>query len=434
MTVRRTRGSAWGPGGTLLLAAVLVLLLPCPVRAQPPAVDSSDAGTATLLFQFNRSATPAPIVLTGRCSRSRSRRSRAPTCGWTRGFVPNFGRIDASVDFANGAGSRAPRRGRVALSDVRVGAWTTGIALGDVPFDAYTLDFGVGALYRPFTGLRGGQLSAARGRADVGVFGGRTTTFNGFFGESVLVSDQSVVGARARVRLSPGLQLGAGVLHTTGAEASAVAARSTNSASVSAIYEATPVLRFLGEASVASLSHEEPSATRARWDTSYIIGSRVRSARLTGELSLLRLGPGYLPLAYTSLGDRAGVFGSADYRLHRRVAVSGAVNRWHNNLRSWPARPTLDADNRQLGTRVEIGPRLFLNARVGHTSVATREAGPGMIDSRTRTVHADLSRQFGAWRLLGRATEIRFEEGNARRRSLRRRVGMCCNFQKAARE
>ncbi len=167
---------------------VVAALGPGAAYAQTEVVGTTESGSASLLFQFNRSTT-APIVLPGPLfTVAVPEVPRANLRLQTTQFFPNFGRVEALVDFANAGPSAAPQRGRIAFSDVQVGSWTADSAVGDVPFDVYPLDFGVASLYRPLTGLRGAKASVARGIARLSVFGGRTTTINGFFGESVQVT------------------------------------------------------------------------------------------------------------------------------------------------------------------------------------------------------------------------------------------------------
>ena len=144
----------WGIG--LFVAA----LGPCVAHAQTEVVGTTESGSASLLFQFNRSTT-APVVLTGPLfTVALPEVPRANLRLETTQFLPNFGRVEALVDFANAGDSLTPQRGRVAFSDVQIGSWMADTVVGDVPFDVYPIDFGVASLYRPLTGLRGAQVSA----------------------------------------------------------------------------------------------------------------------------------------------------------------------------------------------------------------------------------------------------------------------------------
>ena len=412
-----TRSSDIFCGIWLFVAA----LGPGAAYAQTEVVGTTETGSDSLLFQFNRSTT-APIVLPGPLfTVAVPEVPRANLRLQSTQFIPNFGRVEGLVDFANAGPSATPQRGRIAFSDVQVGSWLADSAVGDVPFDVYPLDFGVASLYRPLTGLRGANASVTRGMARLSVFGGRTTTINGFFGESVLVSDQTAYGARTNLRPSAALQVGVGFLHTSPTEALSAPTGSTSSMTVSTVYEATPAVRLFGEASMAKLGEQSTATGPSGWDASYLVGSRVRAERGRAELSVLRLGPGYAPLAYTNVSDRAGVFGSADYRVHRRLWVNGVFNRWSNNVREQLTRPSFEADHFQLGTRFQLGTQLFVNARVGEASAVTHRPTPQPFENRVRTFNADLWRLFGRWRLLGRATGVRTTSGQAAG-SQRRRV------------
>ena len=353
----------------LLVAAVS--LLPRAAHAQVEVVGSTESGTASVLFQFNQSTT-APVVLTGplftvvvpTVPRANLRLN-------TSQFIPNFGQVEAAVDFANGVDSLVPRRGGVALSEMRVGSWTAGASFGDFPFDVYTVDVGAAAVYQPLTGLRGGRISFSRGPAKYALFGGQSTTINGFFGESVLVSDQLAFGARAALRPSGQVQVGFGLLHTTETSLMSLPTGRISSATVTATYDPTPPVRLFGEVSTARVSGHESGTTSIGNDASYIVGARVRSDRMRAELSLLRLGPGYIPLAYTNLGNRAGVFGTVDYRVNARLSLNAVFNRWNNDVRRPLDRPVFHADNVQLGTRFRVGSRLFGALRAGQASGTT---------------------------------------------------------------
>ena len=100
--------------------------------------------------------------------------------------------------------------------------------------------------------------------------------------------------------------------------------------------------------------------------------------------------------------------------------MNGVFNRWNNNVRSEPTRPSYEATNFQLGTRLQIGAQLYLNARGGEASATTRGYAPQPFENRVRTFSADIWRRLGRWRLLGRATGVdttsQFAPGSRRRR------------------
>ena len=371
--------------------------------------------SARLVFQLNHNTTAAPVVLTGPLfTVALPEVPRANMRLETSHFLPNVGQFDGLVDFANGEDSLTPRRGRLSFSEMRVGSWTASAAFGDVPYEPFTLDFGVAALYRSLTGLRGGSAGVSRGPAQLSVFSGRTTTANGFFGESVLVSDQSVFGGRAILRASPTLQLAIGLLHTSDGSATSahtMQTGTTTSATLSTTYDPSPAVRVFGEVSTATLAARPAVGTAPTRDTSYLLGGRLRSERGRGELSVLRLGAGYAPLAFTHIGDRKGFFGSGDYRVYNRVWVSGIVNHWRNNVRRESARPVFNADNIQLGARAGLPGGLFAHTRIGQATAVTRRTDHPSLEQAVRTVSIDLSRRFGGWRLLGRGTAVQSETG-----------------------
>ena len=208
---RKTGRTTW------VLFVALGVLIPV-VAVGQTASQGDDAGT-TVLFQINQTSNPSPILLTGPLFPvALPRISHANLRLDTQQFLPNLGVLRETFDMSRSEGGLAASRGFVGISEVGLGSWSLDAGAGDQPFDVYPLDLGLRALYRPLVGIRGASVTATSGGTHVSLFGGRTTMLNGFFSESVLVSQQSVFGGRVAFKPSERLRVATSVLQTTGAD------------------------------------------------------------------------------------------------------------------------------------------------------------------------------------------------------------------------
>ena len=407
-------------------SVIVAFGLSAPVPGFSQTVNWGDDAGTTVLFQVNQTSNPSPILFTGRLfTLAVPKISQANLRFDTQQFIPNLGILRGTVDLAGAAGDFAPSRGFLGISEISLGAWSVDVGAGDQPLDVYPLDLGLRALYRPLVGVRGGSLTATRGNTRVGLFGGRTTMRNGFFAGSALVSDQSVFGARVEFRPSPRLQVATATLGTTGADpAEFLTPRRTSAASVSARYALSSEVSLVAETSVASFT-STGSTQPERVDVSSVLGARWALARASGEVAWLHLGPAYLPYSYARLGDRAGVFGSLNYRLGARLLVYGTVHQWHNQVGQSATPRRLTVDNQFLGTRYALTPTTHVTGRVGTSGIRSAEVDADFADSRNRNLYIDLSRQLGPWRVSARVNEIKTsQDGGTWQVSFRRRADL----------
>ena len=107
----RSNEAGWAVG-----VVAVVVLASSTVHGQTEVVGTTESGSASQTFQFNRSTT-APIVLAGPLfTVALPEVPRANLRLESTQFLPNVGRLEGLVDFANNAGSFAPERGRVGFS------------------------------------------------------------------------------------------------------------------------------------------------------------------------------------------------------------------------------------------------------------------------------------------------------------------------------
>ena len=378
-----------------------------------------------VLFQFYKSTNSTPLVWSG------------PSFAFTVPsvshvdlrvdqfhFVPNVGELRTSLDITNNEGSFNVGRGLVEMSDLRRGAWKLDVNAGDGPLNIYNLDLQLNALYKPLAGLRGAQMTASRGRTTFTAFGGRTTAINGFFADAVLVSDQSLYGARAVFSPAAKLELGTSLVHTAASGGTGLPLpRSTTAVTADAIYRWTPQVRLLGEVSLAGYSGSTLGEQPRGRDVSFLLGSQYNSEGRHAEVSYLRLSPHYMPLSSFNVGDRAGVYGSGDIELTKNVMVYGAYNHFNNNVVRSSLQPIYTVDSRFVGARYRLAAGTHLGARVGGGGVRSSGEGASLRDGRNRNLHVDFSTQVGLWRFLGRASDIRStESATTRQQSLSRRA------------
>ena len=401
------------------------VLAPAPVFSQT-ADRSDDAGT-TVLFQVNQTSNSSPILLTGplftvavpKIAHTNLRLD-------TQQFVPNLGVVRGTFDLSRSAGAFTPSRGFLGISEVGVGSWLVDVGAGDQPFEVYPLDLGLRALYQPRVGVRGAAVSATRGGTRVSLFGGRTTLLNGFFSESVLVSEQSVFGARVALRPSERLQIATSALRTTGADpVEPLTPRRTSAVSASAVYALAPALSLVAETSAADFAWGGSDTQIHGVDVSSVLGARWGSPRVQGEVAWMQLGPAYLPYSYVRLGDRAGVFGSVNYNLGPRLLLYGTVHRWHNQVGKSAAPRRLNVDNQFLGTRYALTRTTHINGRFGLSGVRSATFDTDFANSRSRNLYVDLARQLGPWRVSARVHEVRTHlDGGPWQESVRHRADL----------
>ncbi|PYR50414.1 MAG: hypothetical protein DMF89_09645 [Acidobacteria bacterium] len=390
-------------------------------RYSPPAplpntmVGTTDSGSGTVVFQFNRNTIENPVLVQGPLSALVvPATSHANLRVDSRQYVTNFGWVEGSVDLADQGGTLAATKGFIGMSDVSVGAWRMNLRTGDRPLAAYALPLGVTALPPIAVGVRGGQVDLTRGGIQLSAFGGRTTALGGYFGESVLASAQSVVGARLVAQPDSRLRVAAGLLGTNGSDArDRVTPARTIGVSGSALFDPTPHVTLAADTSIAQygLSSDAERPGESRVDASYLFAGRVNGTRGRSELDVLRLGPTYLPLSFTRVGDRAGALGTGDYRFGNRVQIDGTVQHWSTNVGGWSTAPGFDVDTGLLGLRYALTGATHAGARLGLSSVQQRpQAAAG--SNQGRSVNADLSHQHGAWLFEGRLSDILARQGS----------------------
>jgi hypothetical protein len=406
---RRANGRVPRLARWLAAACVSAVLAPTVLQAGQGPAGAGEAGGATVLFQFNKSTNPAPLFWTGPLfTLYVPPASHADLRVDNYTFVPNWGKLQASADLVSTPDGFSAGRAMVQLSQVPVGGWTLDVSAGDRPLTVYSLDFRLGSLFNPSAGLRGVQATASKGGTAVSVFGGRTTAIGGYFGESTLVSQQQLYGARAVFSPSSRLTVGASLVRTAATPTPAwrPLPRSTTALTADAIYRVTNGVWLVGEASIGQYSGAPDLQRPSGQDYSLIAGSRIEGDGRQLEVSAVRLGPTYVPLGSFDVGDRAGLYASGNYRVVEALQLFGGLSWFHDNLLGSSARPTYTVDNSYLGGRYRLAPNSYLSGRVGRGGYASSSAADES-SSRNREVSADFTQQFGTWRLLGRVHEIR---------------------------
>lgn len=406
------------------------------LAAAPQVNGSTESGAATVVFQFNQSSNRDPIIWTGPFySIAIPTTSNANLHIDSKQWLANVGTFEFSLDLNEfsfdwndeGAFLKAtPSRGYAGVSDLHLGPWSIQASAGDVMFDVYNLDFGLSSLYRPNVGLRGFQLDASQGKMHYSIFGGRTTASTGYFGESELVSKQSVIGTRAVAQMSEKFTLGMSFLHISEPEnTNQSASWVTDSLTISGSYRFNRHLQFVGETAIAQYRQTLAGDQRRGYDLSGLLGAKVQSDRLSADVSLMRLGPTYAPFSYTSLGDRAGISGSGNYRISDRLSLYGSYNHWHNNVLETAGDPTVRLNHQYLGGNYRIATGSTLGARIGFSGMNSSSNSSRLTSSRMKNIYLDFSQHWRAWRFTVRGNEIRStEEGSVNRRGLRRRLDM----------
>lgn len=406
-----------------ICAAVMVCLLLAPAQV----LRGEEAGGATVQFQFNNNATGATssILNNPLFSLAIPGYTNADLRVDTYQFIPNWGLLKTSFDVANTNDSLRPSRGMLELSDYHLGEWKFDIAAGDQPFAAYNIDFGLNSLFNPFAYLRGGRVTTSTDHVSFTVFGGRTAAMNGFFGESLRLSEESIMGARGVFTPSSKLKIGASLVHTSAPENSTdqMIPQSDTMATLDVLYQLNPHVQFLGESSLSKFSGSPDTEHRDGMDLSYLFGTKIKGVRGSAEVTWQRMGPNYLPLNFFNLGDREGLFSSADYQVNHKLSLYGAFNRFHTNLLDSHTQTGLQVNNQFIGARYVLLPHSTLNIRVGNAGVESSAFSPNFVSTHSHTLDLEFLQQFRAWRFLARYMDSRdLDFTTAFQHSLRQRV------------
>jgi hypothetical protein len=401
------------------------MLAPAAESAGQTPAGIAEAGGATVLFQFNRSSNPAPLLWKGPLfSFWLPSTSQADLRVESYHFVPNRGKLQGLVDITNAPDGVSIGRGMIQLSQAAVGDWTVDLSAGDRPLGVYSLDFRIGSLFNPFAGLRGGQMAASKGGTTISIFGGRTTATGGLFGGTELVSDQRLYGARAVLNPKTRLKVAASLVRTAATPSTdgVPLPRSTTALTADAIFSVTNSVRLLGEASIAQYAGSVDTPRPDGHEVSFLAGGRVGGEGRGLEVSAVRLGPNYMPLGNFRLGDRAGVYAFGNYPLAEALQVSGGVSRYRDNVSRASTRPTFTVDNAFLNGRYRLAPNTHLGLRVGQGGVES-DSTVNVLSSRNRDVRLDVTQQFGTWRLMARGNQIRTSDTTSTaEHAVRRRV------------
>src|SRR5215203_1987472 len=248
------RLAPWTRAGALALMVVVVSAsFPPALHAQGPVAAGAGDGV-TLVFEGRASRAPEPLIWTGPLFRLPvPSLSQANLRIDATRFVPNLGSVRGAVDLGAG-GHGIPSRGVIELAAASMGSWMVGISAGDTALTAYSLDYRLSSLFTPYVGLRGVQVTAARGRTEVSVFGGQTSTSSGWFGERVVVSPQALVGVRYVIRPADRLALATSLVGTSTPSPSTIGVPLSSTAVTSdAIYRVWRGVDVIGQATVTDV-------------------------------------------------------------------------------------------------------------------------------------------------------------------------------------
>ncbi|MFI5175249.1 MAG: LysM peptidoglycan-binding domain-containing protein [Terriglobia bacterium] len=422
-TIAKTQSQWQGRLETVLCAALMLCSLLIPAQI----LRGEEAGGATVQFQFNNNATgtSSNILNNPLFSLAIPGYTNADLRVDTYEFIPNWGLLKTSFDVANTNNSIRPTRGMLELSDYHLGDWKFDIAAGDQPFAAYNIDFGLNSLFNPFAYLRGGRVTTSTDRMSFTVFGGKAAAMNGFFGESLRLSEENIFGARGVFNVSSKLKIGASLMRTTAPENSTdqMIPQSDTLATMDILYQLNPHIQFMGQSSVSRFSGSSDTERPNGTDVSYLFGTKIKGVRGSAEVTWQRLGPNYLPLSFFNLGDREGLFSSADYQLNHKLSLYGAFNQFQTNLLDSHTQTALHINNEFIGARYILRPHSTLNIRVGNASVESKEFSPNFVSSHSHTLDLEFLQQVKSWRFLVRYMDSRdLDFTTAFQRSLRQRM------------
>jgi len=254
----------------------------------------------------------------------------------------------------------------------------------------------------PFEGARF-DLSSAR--SQYLFFGGRVSQLRGFRGTVADVTNEAIVGARARYRLWDRLMLGASVMRTSDSvplsDGSII--KEDIPLTFNGQFRVTPSLLLQGEYGLSLHTLERPSGEEEGSDFYWIAGPVYRSEKLSFDFNYQRIGPQYQLFKRFAQADREGTFLSGSYRPWSFLSFSGTFDRSRNNLDDDPKLLTIDATRGLLTTTLLFPTRTFLFLRGEVTDRESREKqAAGALDTLTTAIQVDVSQPFSLYRGLFR--------------------------------
>gem|GEM_PF-2914433 len=300
----------------------------------------------------------------------------------------------------------------------RRGSWL--LEFRDFYFDRTKLDAAVGdSIFRPsligeppfrFSNLidpdlvvEGARARLTSDRGEVELLAGDLVALRGAFGTGVEYLGETLVGARSRFRLLPGLRLGAQILRFGHSpqddEITYPLYRRNDLYTLSAEVEPWPGYRLLqGEVSFARYRKQDMEGERERgWDYSLILGPSLRTPRLSLEANFRHIGPDYRPYSRFYGSDLEGLFFSGEYRPFPYLSLFSSADRYRNNLKEDPDRATIETRNAIFGLRLGAPPFPLLTLRYGIGEKESRHPRPSPTDNRLQSYTAELSSGYRGW-------------------------------------
>lgn len=241
-----------------------------------------------------------------------------------------------------------------------------GLTGGDFRLASSLTQFRFSNIIYPDLNLRGGRITATRGRHQFSVFHGIQTLQSGPRIPYRLSTGQRVSGAEARFLLGEHVEFGLRLLDIQAGSGRDVSnpwftwgqqfehARNLNA---QLLYSPLKHLRLYSEAGAGKASEPASPALSA------IAGASWESDRLTVRANYARQTALYLPVAGFFLGDRQGPYAELRLRPFRRVEFFGSANQSRNNLAADPSQPSFSSRSQSAGASLQLPGRFMVTGQ-----------------------------------------------------------------------
>ncbi|HEY8370384.1 MAG TPA: OmpA family protein, partial [Thermodesulfobacteriota bacterium] len=314
---------------------------------------------------------------------------------------------------------------QLALTDLELLGFAASLAFGDAGIDARLLPRRLLILTDPGFELEGARLILRRPTTELALFGGRAVDRVGSLSTGVTRLDQDLVGLTLRGTTGP-VAWSTLYVHGDGAGAGAgspgaggrLPAR-TDSMGVGVEVPVAGPLALLGEVRYTTRPNVEGAAARAS-GLSYAVGPLIERPGLRFEATAFSLDPTYLPIVGSERSaDRRGLYAGVSWDPWSAFGLFGSALRSRNNLADDPLLTTIETTQLILGAHafLPLSWPIALLVRGESTTLESTGASPSLVDSRTTTLHGEVSQVIGNWRPVLRTRLSRLDDAASGRAS-----------------
>ncbi|MBI3208761.1 MAG: hypothetical protein HYZ37_07655 [Candidatus Solibacter usitatus] len=294
-------------------------------------------------------------------------------------FFPKLGLLQVNLEGYSGQNRFRPGDNYVDLSNLIWKSTRWNLSGGDFRIPTTLTTFHFNNIIYPEISVRGGRVTARRGRQKYTVFYGLETLQAGPRIPFRVSPGQNVLGASFQYAASEKLEFGVQFLNlTNGQSTNQYAAtlklpgrefRAANIASAQISYKPLKKVTFFAEVNTSSVqrpaatepdaSFEVPVSRKQDWtrEAAAVAGVQWDTERVTVRANYVRQGAFYMPIAGFFLGDRQGPYAELRYRLFSRLELYASTSRYENNLARRADLPTYHSRSETAGANLRLPAR-----------------------------------------------------------------------------